>query len=154
MAVEQILSAQDRQSAANHLFTFMQSCFGVGAMFVINGSMAEGRFGYNQGAPCPGVESVVFSLSLPSCFRVALSRGAIFHGPPSPDGEQVHGPLWAALGCPRPHEVVVAPVIVGDQTVILLYAQGSDGGRIDRSATSRMNRVCAALANTLVRVTT
>jgi Type II secretion system (T2SS), protein E, N-terminal domain len=151
-SVEKIASATDRQSAADHLFVFMRSCFGAGAMFVVAGVFAEGRFGYNQGSPCPGIEGLVFSLSLPSCFHTAYRQGALFHGSPLPEGEAVHKPLWAALGCQPPREVVVAPVIVSGQTAILLYAQGRNGARMESFAVSRLDHVCAALARTLVRL--
>ncbi len=151
-AVEKILSANDRQAAADHLFSFMRSCFAVGAMFVVNGVFAQGRFGYNEGSPCPGVERVVFSLSLPSCFHLAHRHRALFHGPPPPDGEAVHRPLWAALGCRPPREVVVAPVVVGAQTAILVYGQGRDGACIEKLTVSRLERVSAALAEVLVRL--
>ncbi len=151
-AVEHIASAPDRQSAADSLFAFMRSCFGAGAMFAVNGVFAEGRFGYNHGAECPGVESIVFSLSLPSCFRAANTQGAIFHGPPPPDGQNVHRSLWLALGSEPPREVLVAPVIASGQTVLLLYAQGRKGGHVEEFAVHRMEYVAAALANTLVRL--
>ena len=150
--MEKIMSATDRQSAADHLFAFMRSCFGAGAMFVVNGMFAEGRFGYNQGSPCPGVEGLIFSLSLPSCFHVAHGQGYLFHGEPLPDGDAVHRPLWAALGCQPPREVVAAPVVVGGQTAILLYGQGRNGARIESFAVSRLEHVCAALAKTLLRL--
>jgi hypothetical protein len=151
-AVEQILSSPDRQAAADNLFAFMRSCFGAGAMFVINGVFANGRFGYNEGTECPAVESLVFSLSLPSAFRSAHTRGAVFHGAPSPDGESIHGPLWVALRCPPPRELLVAPVVAGGQVSLLLYAHGRKNGRIEKFAVARMEHVCAALANTLVRL--
>ena len=151
-AVERILGASDRQSAADHLFAFMRTCFGAGAMFVVVGELAEGRFGYNQGSPCAGVEGLVFSLSLPSCFHLAHRQGTLFHGSPLPDGEVVHRPLWTALGSQPPREVVVAPVVVAGQTALLLYAQGRNGARIESFTVSRLGHVCVALARTLVRL--
>jgi hypothetical protein len=151
-AVEKITSASDRQAAADHLFAFMRSCFGAGAMFVVNGAFAEGRFGYNQGTPCPGVEGLIVSLSLPSCFQVAHGQGYLFHGEPTLDGETAHRPLWAALGSQPPREVVVAPVVVSGQTALLLYGQGRNGARVESFAVSRLEHVCAALAKTLLRL--
>jgi hypothetical protein len=151
-AVEQILSSPDRQAAADNLFAFMRSCFGAGAMFALNGVFALGRFGYNEGTECPAVESLVFSLSLPSAFRMAHTRGAVFYGPPSPDGEAIHGPLWTALRCPPPREVLVAPVVAAGQVSLLLYAHARKSGRIEKFAVARMEHVCAALANTLMRL--
>lgn len=151
-AVEQILSSPDRQAAADNLFAFMRSCFGAGAMFAINGVFAMGRFGYSDGVECPAVESLIFSLSLPSAFRLAHTRGEIFHGAPAPDGEPIHGPLWAALRCPPPREVLVAPVMAGGQVSLLLYAHGRNQGRIEKFAVARMEHVCSALGNTLMRL--
>lgn len=152
-AVEQILAAPDRQAAADQLFAFMRTCFGAGAMFVVNGVFAEGRFGYNDGVECAAVERVIFSLSLPSCFHEAYAKGLVFHGAPLPDGEPVHRTLWTALGSRPPREVVVAPVVIQHQCALLLYAQGRNGGRVEHFSTGRLGRVCAALATTLVRLT-
>jgi hypothetical protein len=151
-AVEQILSSPDRQAAADNLFAFMRSCFGAGAMFAINGVFALGRFGYNEGTECPAVESLVFSLSLPSAFRLAHTRGSVFHGAPPPDGEAIHGPLWTALRCPPPREVLVAPVVAAGQISMLLYAHARKSGRIEKFAVARMEHVCSALANALMRL--
>jgi len=151
-AVEQILAAPDRQAAADQLFAFMRTCFGAAAMFAVNGLFAEGRFGYNEGSECPAVEKLIFSLSLPSCFRDAFSRGVVFHGAPAMDGEPVHRTVWTALGSRPPREIVVAPVVVQNQCALLLYAQGRSGGRVEHFATGRLGRVCAALATTLVRL--
>jgi hypothetical protein len=151
-AVEQILAAPDRQAAADQLFAFMRTCFGAAAMFAVNGLFAEGRFGYNEGSECPSVEKLIFSLSLPSCFRDAFSRGVVFHGAPAMDGEPVHRTVWTALGSRPPREIVVAPVVVQNQCALLLYAQGRSGGRVEHFATGRLGRVCAALATTLVRL--
>ena len=151
-AVEQILASPDRQAAADNLFAFMRSCFGAGAMFAINGVFALGRFGYNDGVECPAVESLVFSLSLPSAFRMAHSRCETFYGAPSPEGEAIHGPLWTALRCSSPREVLVAPVMAAGQVSMLLYAHARKSGRIEKYVVKRMEHVCSALANTLMRL--
>lgn len=151
-AVEQILSSPNRQAAADSLFDFMRSCFAAGAMFVVGPVFAEGRFGYNEGAPCPAVEKLVFSLSLPSCFREAFTRSTVYLGPPPPNADAVHRPLWEALGSPPPREVLVAPVVTGGQTSLLLYAQAHNAGRIEKFAARRMEHVCSALANALLRL--
>lgn len=152
IAVELILNAKDQQSASDHLFTFMRANFEVGAMFTVAGYFAEGRFGYAANSLCEAVEGVVFSLSLPSCFRIARSRRSMFKGPPAPDGLAVHKLLWTALGVPSPTEVLVCPVSVGGQITVLLYAQGKNGGLIDSVAANRMEHVCAALGDSLLRL--
>jgi hypothetical protein len=151
-AVELILSSPDRQAAADNLFAFMRSCFGAGAMFVVGGGCASGRFGYSEGMECPAVESLRLSLSLPSCFHIAHNKNAIFHGAPPPEGEAIHGSLWAALRCPPPKEVLVAPVVAAGQVSLMLYAHGRKHGRIERASVARMEHVCSALADTLVRL--
>ena len=149
-AVEQILASPDLQTAADRLFLFMRACFGAGAMFVVNGIFAQGRFGYCGGAECPAVESLVLSLTPPSALRMAHSRRRVFHGTPPAEGESIHGPLWAALRCSPPPEIVVAPVVAGGAVSLLLYAHGPV--RVDGSSVSRMVKVCSALGNTLVRL--
>jgi hypothetical protein len=152
LAVDQIRFASDQQDLSDSLFTFMRACFGVGAMFSVAGAVARGRFGFSDGLVRPAVESMTFSLSLPSCFRIARSRRATFRGLPPPDGMAVQGPLWAALHCQPPTEVLVSPVIVDSHVTLLLYAQGEVGGRINAAAASRMEQVCEALSSSLLRL--
>jgi len=152
LAVDQIRFATDQQDLSDSLFTFMRTCFTVGAMFSVAGAVARGRFGFSDGLVRPEVESVTFSLSLPSCFRIARSRRATFRGLPPPDGMAVQGPLWAALNCPSPSEVLVSPVIVDGHVTLLLYAQGQSGARINSVAASRMEQVCEALSSSLMRL--
>jgi hypothetical protein len=152
LAVEQIRFATDQQDLSNSLFTFMRICFGGGAMFIVAGALARGRFGFSDGLVRPQVEDFSFSLSLPSCFRIARSRRSTFRGQPPPDGMAVQGPLWAALQCHAPAEVLVSPVIVDGHVTLLLYAQSEAGGRISNEAASRMEQVCEALSSSLLRL--
>jgi hypothetical protein len=152
LAVDQIRFASDQQDLSDSLFTFMRVCFGIGAMFSVAGAIAQGRFGFSCGMVQSGVESLTFSLSLPSCFRIARSRRATFRGLPPPDGMVVHGPLWAALQCQPPTEVLVSPVIVDSHVTLLLYAQAEAGQRINGAAANRMEQVCEALSGSLLRL--
>lgn len=152
LAVEQIRYASDQQDVSDSLFTFMRACFGVGAMFSVAGTTAQGRFGFCEGMVRPDVEALTVSLSLPSCFRIARSRRTIFRGPPPPDGMAVHRSLWAALRCEPPRDVLVSPVIVDGLVTLLLYAHGEGHGRIDNVAASHMERVCNALSSSLLRL--
>jgi hypothetical protein len=152
LAVEQIRFATNQQDLSDNLFTFMRACFDVGAMFVVAGAMAQGVFGFAHGRVCPEVESLCFSLSLPSCFRIARSRRATFRGLPPPDGGAVQVPLLTALRSQAPTEVLVSPVIADGQVTLLLYAQGGCGNRIDHLAASKMEQVCEALSSSLLRL--
>jgi len=151
VAVEQIQFAADQQALSDNLFTFMRASFGVGAMFAVAGAMAQGLFGFSDGRVRPEVETLRFSLSLPSCFRIARSRRATFRGLPPPDGGAVHGPLWTALCSQSSTDVLVSPVIVDGLVTLLLYAQGEHGGRINHLAASKMETVCEALSSSLLR---
>jgi hypothetical protein len=152
LAVEHIRFAADQQDLSDNIFTFMRACFGAGAMFAVTGATAEGLFGFSDGHVCPEVEGLEFPLSLPSCLRIARSRRATFRGRPPPDGGAVHGPLWAALGCWPPTDVLVSPVITEGQVTLLLYAQDDGSGRIHELAADRVEQVCDALGSSLLRL--
>jgi hypothetical protein len=152
LAVDQIRFAADQQDLADSLFSFMRTCFEVGAMFSVAGAVARGRFGFSDGLVRPEVESLTFSLSLPSCFRIARSRRSTYRGLPPPDGMAVQCPLWNALHCHAPTDVLVSPVIVDGHVTLLLYAQGEAGGRINNMAASRMEQVCEAMSSSLLRL--
>jgi hypothetical protein len=152
VAVEQIRFAADQQALSDSLFTFMRSCFAVGAMFLVSGAAAQGRFGFADGHVRAEVEQLRFSLTLPSCLRIARSRRASFRGAPPPDGMAVQTPLWGALHTEPPRDVLVSPVIVDGQVTLLLYAQGETGCRIPRLAAEKMEQVCEALSSSLLRL--
>ncbi len=152
LAVDQIRFAADQQDLSDSLFAFMRTCFGVGAMFSVAGAVARGRFGFSDGHVRPEVESLTFSLSLPSCFRIARSRRSTYRGSPPPDGMAVQGPLWNALRCHAPTDVLVSPVIVDGQVTLLLYAQGEAGVRINNQSAVRMEQVCEAMSSSLLRL--
>jgi|GEM_PF-2185858 len=152
LAVDQIRFAADQQDLSDNLFTFMRVCFGIGAMVAVSGAVARGRFGFSDGRVRPELEGLTFSLSLPSCFRIARSRRTLYRGCPPPDGMAVHGALWSALRCPPPTDVLVAPVIVDSHVTLLLYAQGENGCRMTNAAVERMAEVCEALSNSLLRL--
>ncbi len=152
LAVDQIRFATDQQDLSDSLFTFLRACFPVGAMFSVTGAAAYGRFGFSYGQVRPEVEQLSFSLSLPSCLRIARSRRAVFRGLPPPDGMAVHGPLWAALHSEPPKDVLVSPVIVDAQVTLLLYAQGEGNGQVNSLAASRMEQVCEAMSSSLLRL--
>jgi hypothetical protein len=152
LAVEQIRFAADQQELSDNLFAFMRSCFTVGAMFLVTGAIAQGRFGFSGGQVRPGIECLRFSLILPSCLRIARSRRGIYHGSPPPDGMAVHGALWSALKTEPPSDVLVAPVIVDGQVTLILYAQAELGEHVGSVAVGKTEQVCEALSSSLLRL--
>ena len=95
LAVDHIRFATDQQELSDSLFTAMRACFGVGAMFSVVGTVPRGRFGFSDGRVRPEIEDLSFSLSLPSCLRIARSRRATYLGLPPP---RWTGRAPAALG--------------------------------------------------------
>jgi hypothetical protein len=147
--VIQLLSAASRMEAAQILLTFMRSSFRAGAMFTVSGVFAIGRFGFGPHGMSPSVETISFSLSLPSCFRLAYTQHSTFRGPPPADGAALHQRLWTALGDEVPAQVMVAPVMVDSNIALLLYAHGRT---MDAYAAGRMENVCVALGSALERL--
>jgi len=152
LAVDQIRFATSQQDLSDSLFTFLRSGFGVGAMFAVAGTTAQGLYGFAEGRVCPEVENLRFSLSLPSCFRIARSRRATFRGQPPPDGGAVQAPLWRALRSEPPIDVLVSPVIVDGLVTLFLYAQGEYGCRINDFAANQIKQVCEAVSSSLLRL--
>jgi hypothetical protein len=152
LAVDQIRFATDQQDLSDNLFTFMRACFKVGALFAVSGAIARGRFGFSSSHVRPDIENMDFSLSLPSCLRIARSRRGTYRGAPPPDGMAVQGQLWKALHCDPPADVLVSPVIVDGQVTLLLYAQGEGERRLNAAAATKMEQVCEALSSSLLRL--
>ncbi len=152
LAIEQIRFATDQQGLSNNLFTAMRACFGAGAIFSVAGRLARGRFGFSGEQVRPEIENLSFSLSLPSCFRIARSRRATYRGLPPPDGRAVQQPLWAALHCKPASGVLVSPVIVEGRVALLLYAHDDGDVRGNSLAASWMEQLREVLSSSLLRL--
>jgi hypothetical protein len=78
--------------------------------------------GFVRASACDNLESVVLPLEAPSLFQLLLSSPAPYGGPPPEPPSELDLRMWSVFGTERPDAIFVAPVIVRDQVVAVVYA--------------------------------
>ncbi|MBN2574838.1 MAG: hypothetical protein JXP73_09760 [Deltaproteobacteria bacterium] len=151
-AVHRLSVCEHRDQIADILIDFMLPRFGCGIIFLLREGSAQAWRGYAQGIDARAVETVNFPMSVPSMFRLAQQRAATFRGPPPPEGSHLHAQIWKYLQCQVPTEVVVIPIAIAERVVILVYAHGSDGGRLPESYVQELQAMCTAAGSSFVRL--
>lgn len=123
---QRIEDAEHRDQLAQALIQFGRGRTSAFVVFMIRDSNALGWCGY----VARGQSNIIPTLSLPlagvSAFQDANDTQRLFHGLPPCIPHPVETALWAALdGETDPVDMVVAPILVKQRVVTLLYAQGS-----------------------------
>lgn len=123
---QRVEDAEHRDQLAQALLQFGRGRTTAFVAFMIRDSNALGWCGYLA----RGQSSVIPTLSLPlagvSAFQDANDTQRVFHGLPPCVPHPVESALWAALdGETDPVDMVIAPIVVKQRVVTLLYAQGN-----------------------------
>ena len=102
--------------------------FGTGldaaVLFVVRDAVAIGWKGFSRDVPDLVVDELAVPMGAPSvvaaCAREA--RALLIDGA---HGTEIDRRLWQALGKPAPGQVAVAPVVLADHPVCLVYGQAA-----------------------------
>src|SRR5205823_6577587 len=97
-------------------------------VFLVRDGNALGWYGRVAGKqPRTSVDQISLPLGPASAFQIAHDGMKPFHGPPPSPVHPIENRLWEALGTPPPLDVVVAPVLVRQRVVNLVYAHAAGG---------------------------
>lgn len=151
-ALGKVGAASSRDEIGQAVTDYLRSGFGAGLLFIARGEMALGWMGFGGGVDPSLIESFVLPLSAPSMLKIALERRGAFRGAPPPEGAELQGRLWKMLRCRPPSEVLVAPVLIKDRVVNLIYAHPPEGGTLSDSAIGELTALSASAATAFVRL--
>jgi hypothetical protein len=110
--------------AARALRTFGGDALTCGILFVVREDVAIGWKGFIAGVDDPALEQLAIPLAAPTVLGAAARehRALLIDGA---SGGELDRRLWRALGHPAPGQVAVAPVVLADHTVCLVYGQAA-----------------------------
>jgi hypothetical protein len=157
-AIETIHRAHSREVIGQAILDYLRSSFGCGALLVTRHDIALGWKAFaaiadDSGSEAVGsIESLALPLTQPSILAIAYEGQSIFRGAPPRDGDEIHARLFKALRTAPPLEAVVAPIVVAERVVTLVYAQPMERGVLSGAALRDLTAVCAAAASAYVRL--
>jgi hypothetical protein len=123
-AADQIDAATTRDQIADTFIAYAQGRCDALALFLIRDGNALGWRSWvgHPVAPRSPIEELSLPLGGASALQAAYDTGQPFVGAPPSAARPVEKQLWAALATPEPFAVLVAPVLVKQRTVNLIYA--------------------------------
>jgi hypothetical protein len=155
-AMRAIRTAVDRNQVVEIVVRCLRHGFGAalgaGAFLLVRQEMAIGWRGFSRGADDDVIGAIAIPLSEPSMLRLSYQTRVLVCGKPPPAGELIDQRLWSMLGNGRPDEVVVAPIVVQDRVVCLLYAHAQDLGAIPEALSHRISELAEAAGAAFLRL--
>jgi hypothetical protein len=154
-AVRAILTATSRESVAAAIVAHLRGAFAAGVVLVCRNDVAIGWRGFaavRSPLERQTIESIALPLTQPSILSLVYESGHPFKGAPPEIGDEVHKRLYKALLCRAPREAIVAPVVVGDRALVLVYAQAPEGADVSEAAARALLAVCRAAGMSYARL--
>jgi hypothetical protein len=151
-AIAAIRSATSKDQVGEAMCGFLRLAYGVGLILITRGGMALGWKGFASGIDQNLIEAVTIPLSAHSMFAVAFDRKAIFRGPPPESGVTFQSRMFRLLRSEPPREVIVAPVLLNNRVISLIYVHATGGGELPASATSDLEQLTQAASDAFVRL--
>ena len=153
-ALSRIDSAQARDEIGDAMVGFLRSAFGCGLVLIAKDEMALGWKGFGPPGIDPAViEGIALPLTGTSMLRMTYEARRPFLGAPPAEGATLQARLWKLLKLAQPPaEVVVAPIVLKDRVVNLVYAHGVDGGPVAQDMAEALVGVAQAAAQGYTRL--
>jgi hypothetical protein len=124
--------AQARDEIGDAMVGFLRSAFECGLVLITKDELALGWKGFGPPEVDPGViEGIALPLKGASMLRSAYDTRAPFVGSPPAEGATLQARLWKLLKLAQPPEqVLIAPIVLKDRVVNLVYAHPRDGIKV------------------------
>jgi len=151
-AVDAITDAINREEIGNAIVDYLRSSFGFGLLFIVQQEIALGWKGFAPGVDDAAFQSLAIPLTAPSVLRLAYDTKTMFRGTPRAEGAALDGILWRQLRSSRPQDVVVAPVVLKNRVVTLIYAHATGGGALPDAALVDLTMLCPYAAAGFIRL--
>lgn len=151
-AVAALATASTREAIGDVLADYLRSALGGGLVFMCKDGMALGWKGFAPGVETAVLQAIALPLAAATFLAEPYEQHQLRRGPPPPTGAALHNRIWKLLHTPPPRETVVAPVVVKDRVINLLYAHAPDGGRISDEHVAGLEAVREAAGSAFVRL--
>lgn len=152
-AVDRLDHASQRDSIAEVFIDFAVGRFDALVVFLVRDGNALGWYGKLAAArPLTPFDQISLPLGPASAFQIAHDGMRLFHGPVPSGAHPVENRLWEALGTPPPTDLIVAPILVKQRVVNLVYAHAPGGGMINVSDAAELAELAVRASDAYVRL--
>jgi hypothetical protein len=142
--------ATSRSEIADALLGHARSLLDAGVLLIVRDELAFGWKGFGPEVAPDRIETLLVPLESSSLFRAALDAGDVFATSPPASALQLH--LLKVMRAPMPARAVVAPVIINNRAVNLLYGQVHGERALSDAALDSLRTASQAAANAYVRL--
>ena len=101
---------------------FFEESLDAAVILVVRNPIAIGWKGFIRDGSDEVIETIAIPLSQPSVILEPFRKHKTYVGPPPDGGSEIDRRLWVALSSHPPTTVAVAPIVLHQQTVCMLYA--------------------------------
>ena len=150
-ALDRLGEASTRDEIGDAVADYLRSAYGCGLVLIVREGMALGWKGFAPGVDRDVIESVAVPLNAASVFATAFESHKLLRTGVGVEGAQLHGRLWKLLKSPAPTEVLVAPVVLRERVVNLVYTHAPPGAALSAHADHELAAACAAASAAYTR---
>jgi hypothetical protein len=143
-------AAQTRAEIAEGFIGFARGLFDVCALLVVRDDLALGWKGFGPDLDADRLETLLVPLDAPSIFRSAVEEKDLFAGAAPPSA--LHAHLFKLLRTSAPAQAVVAPIMIRDRVVNLMYGHKNGESVVGELALDRLRQVALAAATSYARL--
>jgi Type II secretion system (T2SS), protein E, N-terminal domain len=143
-AIQRMAGAQTRAEVAEGFIGFARGLFDVCALLVVRDDLAFGWKGFGPDLDADRLETLLIPLDAPSIFKSALEEKDLFAGAAPPSA--LHGHLFKLLRTSAPAQAVVAPILMRDRVVNIMYGQRAGNAILDEASLEQLRKVARETA--------
>ena len=153
VAVDRLDHAAQRDQIAEAFLDFAVGRFDAVVVFLVRDGNALGWYGRLAGArPLTPFDQISLPLGPASAFQIAHDGMRLYHGPSPSSIHPVENRLWEGLGTPPPSDLIVAPILVKQRVVNLVYAHAPGGAMINVSDAAELAELAVRASDAYVRL--
>jgi Type II secretion system (T2SS), protein E, N-terminal domain len=149
-ALAVMASTDQRGAVADAILGYAASMFEVAALCLVRDHLAVGWKGFGPAVDDERIETLLVPLEMPSIYQLAERSRELFRGHAFP--APLHDHVFKVLRCPPPLYSVVAPILIGQRVVNLLYAHKPGGVDLLEEEIVGVRQLVAAAGEAYVRL--
>lgn len=152
-AVDRLDHATQRDQIGDVFCDFAVGRFAAVVVLLVRDGNALGWHGrLTGGTALTPIDQISLPLGPASVFQIAHDGMRLFHGPVPSPVHPIENKLWEALGTPPPLDVLVAPVLVKQRCVNLVYAHAPGGAMIADTDAAELAELAVKASEAYVRL--
>jgi hypothetical protein len=142
--------ASTRAEIAEAMLGYARGLFDVCAVLVVRDELGFGWKGFGPDLDPDRLETILVPLDATSIFKTAVEEKDLFVGPAPPSA--IHGHLFKLLRTSAPAQAVVAPVMIRDRVVNLIYGHKHGEATLDETTLEGLREVSRQAAQAYARL--